>query len=95
MSQLSEEDKLWVAYVSMYNAQNSPDNEVARTRCDQVYNDLGVENANCSQGKEQYKDMFDTWNEATGGYGCMAAGGTFPSNKCPSGCLGYNGKCMK
>ena len=95
MSELTEEDKLWVAYVSMYNAQNSPSGELARTRCDQVFSDLGVENADCSEGKEKFKGMFDTWYEVTQGFGCLAAGGTLTSNKCQSGCLGYDGQCMK
>lgn len=95
MSQLTDADKMYVALVAMYNAENSPAGQSARTRCDQVYSDLGVQNANCSSGNEQYQGMFDVWKEATGGFACFAAGGTFTNNKCPSGCLGYDGKCMK
>ena len=93
MEELSDEDIYLVAMQAVQNVSNSG-NEAARTRCDQIYQDLGVQNADCSEGKEQYKDMYKIWNNVTDGFGCMAAGGSIPDKKCKSGCLGWDGKCM-
>ena len=96
-SYMTDYDKKYVTIATIYNAnQNdfSDKNSLVRTRCDQVYRDLGVLNPDCSKGNENLKDMFVTWNESTSGYGCGAAGGSISDYRCASGCLSLEGDCM-